>query len=422
MSGKETEQENWQTRVDQAGFRGAAIAFLRDRLRQEVREERLAGLVSRLRKHDSHVEIVKLLRQNPVCQERLEQVVGELPEISQNPQDHFIFQGEGNIPQVPVLGKDRLFFGSGASFYALNAETGAIIWQKRRAGRTWSPAWLSGESLFVCNDGRLSALSPEDGREQWRFETRKSLTSPFACRGQVFVGSEEGTLYAVDATNGARLWTFNVAQSVSVASGVWQNRIFAASKDHSLYAVDMDEGECLWRFTTGGQIRAAPGLFGEVIYLSSGDHKVYALHASRGRVLWSFKTKGEVHTSPLRKDGRVYVGSRDRYLYALSAEDGTEVWSRQMFGYPSSPVTSRGMLYLSSQGRVYAFSLADHRMRWCFPLGVSFAAAPVIGNSRIYVGALPGRIICLKFKSYLEEQAATQVLERWIEPSHNTIY
>jgi outer membrane protein assembly factor BamB len=422
MPRKEKEQESWQARVAQAGFRGAAIAFLRDCLRQEVREERLDGLINRLRKHDSHVEIVKLLNENQVCRERLKQVVDELPEISKDPQDHFIFQGEGNIPQVPVLGKDRLFFGCGASFYALNAETGAIVWQRQSSGRTWSPAWLSGESLFVCSDGRLFALSPEDGREQWVFETRKSLTSPFACWGKVFVGSEVGTLYAVDATNGSRLWTFNVAQSISIASGVWQNRIFAASKDHSLYAVDKDEGECLWRFTTGGQIRAVPGIFGDVIYLPSADHKVYALHASRGRVLWSFNTKGEVHTSPWWKDGRVYVGSRDRYLYALNAQDGTEIWRRQMFGYPSSPVTSRGMLYLSSQGRVYAFSLADHRTRWCFPLGVSFAAAPVIGNSRIYVGTLPGKMICLKFKSYLEEQAATQVLDRWIEPSYDTCY
>lgn len=421
MLSKEKEQKNWQTRVAQAGFRGAAIAFLRDCLRQEVRKERVEGLISRLRKYDSHVEIVKLLRENPVCQERLEQV-GELPEISKDPQTHFIFQGDGNVPQIPALGKDRLFFGSGASFYALNAETGAIVWQRRSSGRTWSPAWLSRESLFVCNDGRLSALSPEDGSEQWRFETRKSLTSPFAYWGQVFAGSEEGTLYAVDATNGRRLWTFNVAQSVSIAPGVWQNRIFAASKDHSLYAVNVDEGECLWRFTTGGQIRTVPGIFDEVIYLSSADHKVYALHASRGRVLWSFKTKGEVHTSPLRKDGRVYVGSQDRYLYVLSAEDGTEIWSQQMFGYPSSPVASQGMLYLSAQGRVYAFSLADHRMRWCFPLGVSFATAPAIGNSRIYVGTLQGKMICLKFKSYLEEQTATRVLERWIEPSYNTCY
>ncbi len=422
MPSKEKEQKDWEASVARAGFRGAAIAFLRDRLRQEVRTERVEGLIGRLRKHDSHVEIVRLLLENPVGRNRLKQVVGEMPEVSRDPQEHFNFQGEGNIPQIPVLEKNRLFFGCGASFYALNAEMGAIVWQRRSPGGTWSPAWLSGESLFVCNDGRLFALSPEDGREQWRFETRKNLTSPFAWRGQVFVGSEEGTLYALNATTGGRLWTFNVAQSVSIAAGVWQNRIFAASKDHSLYAVGMDEGECLWRFTTGGQIRAVPSLAGDVIYLPSADHKVYALQASRGRLLWSFKTKGEVHTSPLGKDDRVYVGSRDRRLYALNAEDGTEIWSQQMFGYPSSPVASSGMLYFAAQGRVYAFSLADHRRRWCFPLGVSFATAPVIGNRRIYAGTLGGKLVCIKFNSYLEEQAATQVLEQWLEPSIDNRY
>lgn len=411
----ENDQKAWQALVDQVGFRGAAIAFLRDRLRQEVRKARVDRLISCLRKYDSQVEIVKALYENPAWRERLEQVSGELPEISREPREHFIFQGEGNVPKVPVWGENRLYFGSGPSFYALEAGRGAIIWQRRSPGRVWSPAWLSGDLLFVCSDGSLYALSPADGREQWRFEVRKSFTSPFAYQGRVFVGSEEGSLYAVDATAGTRLWTFNVAQSISVASDVWENQIFAASKDHTLYAISMEEGECRWRFPTGGQIRAAPGVFHDVIYLPSADHKVYALHAARGRLLWSFKTGGEVHTSPLAKDGRVYVGSRDRFLYVLNAEDGREIWSRQMFGYPSSPVASRGMLYLSAQGRVYAFSRADLQMRWCFPLGVAFATAPVVGNSRIYVGTWPGKMVCLKFKSYLEETGATQVLEQLTE-------
>ncbi|MGD9036941.1 MAG: PQQ-binding-like beta-propeller repeat protein, partial [Syntrophobacterales bacterium] len=242
------------------------------------------------------------------------------------------------------------------------------------------------------------------------------LTSPFAHNNRVFVGSEEGTLYSLDVEHGSRLWTFNVARPISVASGVWQNKIFAASKDHSLYAINMDDGECLWHFTTGAKIYGTPHVSEGAVYLTSADHKIYALFAASGQVLWSFTTGGEVHSSPFEADGLVYVSSRDRHLYVLDAEDGKELWRYKTMGYPSSPTACRGMVYFSVQGRVYGISVADRKMRWCFPLGFPMATSPVAGPKRIYVGTLEGQLVCLKLKTELDEQGSTQVLKEFLDP------
>jgi outer membrane protein assembly factor BamB len=230
------------------------------------------------------------------------------------------------------------------------------------------------------------------------------------------VGSEEGTLYSLDVEHGSRLWTFNVARPISVASGVWQNKIFAASKDHSLYAINMDDGECLWHFTTGAKIYGTPHVSEGAVYLTSADHKIYALFAASGQVLWSFTTGGEVHSSPFEADGLVYVSSRDRHLYVLDAEDGKELWRYKTMGYPSSPTACRGMVYFSVQGRVYGISVADRKMRWCFPLGFPMATSPVAGPKRIYVGTLEGQLVCLKLKTELDEQGSTQVLKEFLDP------
>ncbi len=403
----------WARQVAQRGFRETGVAFLRDRLREEPDKVHMERLIRRLKKYVPQRDIVATLRQNPAWRDSLDRLVSQAPHVTGDPEVHFVFHAGGPVPNVPLLADGRLYFGCGEQFYALEAETGRILWHCQKHGKSWTHPWVSGDCLFVATGGRLYALSCDTGEERWRFETNKQLTSPFATRGKVFIGSEEGTLYALDATNARRLWTFNVAQAVFIAPGVRRGKGFAASKDHTLYAVNLDDGDCVWRFTTGGKIWAPPLVSHDMVYLTSADHKVYALRADRGHLLWSFATDGEVHTSPYEKNGVVYVGSKDRQVYGLSARNGRELWRSTFFGYPSSLTAASGMVYVAAQGRLYGFSVPDHKRRWCFPLGFSLATTPAVDQDRIYVGTLRGQMLCLKVKTYLEEEGARQVLKRF---------
>ena len=410
------DQKEWQAQLEAVGFRETAIGYLRDRIYQEYEKKRTDSLIRRLSKYEPQQEIVRLLCQNPAWRQRAEDLIEKLPEVTADPQIQFVFKSAGNVPKVPVLEEKRLYFGCGDTFYCLDGENGEVIWKIAAAGENWSAAHFAEDSVYVSSPGRLHSISPEDGNERWHYAVDKRLGSPYAHQDRVFVGSTEGTLYAVDAEKGQRLWTFNVARAISVASGVWQKKVYAASKDHSLYAIDMDDGECLWHFTTGDKIYGTPYVSDGVVYVTSADHKAYALFAASGQVLWSFTTGSEIHTSPFEQDGLVFVSSRDKHVYVLHAESGKELWRYKTLGYPSSPVTCRGMLYFSAQGRVYGIGVTDHKMRWCFPLGFSRATAPIAGQRRIYVGTLEGKLVCLRLKTELDEQGATQVLKEFLDP------
>ena len=408
-------KKEWKIKVQEVGFRETAIGFLRDRLYREYQKERVDILIRRLSKYEPHQEIVRLLCSNPVWRQRVEELICELPEVTADPEIHYVFEGGGNVPNIPTLGDNRLFLGCGENFYGLDAEEGEVIWHRPTGEKAWSTAHLSEDILYVSTGTNLYALSHIDGRELWHFEADKKFSSPVAYDGKVFVGSDEGTLYCLDGETGTRLWTFNVVKSICVASSAWQDKIYAASKDHSLYAIRVDDGECLWHFSTGSKIYGIPFVSDGAVYLTSADCKVYALFAASGRQLWTFTTGGEIHTSPFEKDGVVYVGSRDKHLYVLDAVDGKELWRRKMLGYPSSPTVTRGMVYFSAQGRVYGFGVADHKMRWCFPLGHTVATSPVVGQKRIYAGTLEGKLYCLKLNTELDEQGASQVLKQFVD-------
>lgn len=415
MSAGDSREKIWRSRVQRMGFREAALGFLRDRLCREDEKKRAVGIIRRLSKYEPQLEILKLLLSNPAWKEELGRLVLELPEVSADPEVHFIFRGGGNVPRTPALAANRIYFGSGENLYALESETAEVRWRLQSPGTTWTPAHLWQEVLYVCTGGRLLALAAANGRELWRFEVDKELTAPYPYLDRVFVGSEQGSLYAVDARSGARLWTFNVVRAIAVAPGCHQDKIFAVSRDHSLYAVRMDDGECLWHYATGGQIYAVPHVTAGVIYLGSADQKIHALLASSGQLLWSFQTGGEIHTSPFEKDGKVFVCSRDRQLYALDAEEGRELWRYRLRGYASSPTASGGMVYLCAQGRLYGLSVTDGKLRWSFPLGHPVGTSPVAAPKRIYVGTLEGKLICLRLKTELDEQGATQVVKQFVE-------
>ncbi len=93
---------------------------------------------------------MELLQQNPAWRGHLAQAMDTVPEVTAEPEIHFVFQAEGNVPSVPLVRENRLYFGSGASFYALEAESGTVLWRRRRPGKTWSPVWLSEDCLYVC--------------------------------------------------------------------------------------------------------------------------------------------------------------------------------------------------------------------------------------------------------------------------------
>ncbi|MBW2070379.1 MAG: PQQ-binding-like beta-propeller repeat protein [Deltaproteobacteria bacterium] len=406
--------KDWQQQVKTVGFRQAAIGTLRSRVARERDRERLVRLILRLAKYEPHLEIVRLLRSNPHWQQTVEQLLTQLPEVKADPKIHFVCQTAGNIPRVPAMSEERLYFGSGEYFYAVDAESGEFLWQLHSAGSCWSSAWLAEDALFVCTGGSLLALNPADGSRRWCFQTSKTLSAPYVWDHKVFVGSEQGTIYGIDSGCGRKIWTFNVVGPIFVARGSWGKKIFVAAREGVVYCIDPAEGECLWHASTAGKIYGLPRVCNGVVYATSTDHQVYAFLANSGQLLWSFTTGGEVHGSVFEENGVVYVGSRDRYLYALRAEDGQELWKERLLGYPSTPAAARDMIYLSAQGRVYGFGAADHKMRWCVPLGFPAATSPAIKPRRLYVGTLQGKLFCLALQVKLEEEGAAQVVRQFL--------
>ncbi len=93
--------------------------------------------------------------------------------------------------------------------FALDAATGATVWEYITNGYAWSSPAVTSHGVYIGSigvlHGYLHAVDRQTGQELWRIETGKALkynyrgvvSSPAAANGVVYFGGLDGKLYAV---------------------------------------------------------------------------------------------------------------------------------------------------------------------------------------------------------------------------------
>ena len=142
-------------------------------------------------------------------------------------------------------------------FWALNPDTGAVIWKTQAA-----PGGVG---------GGLEWGSSTDGKQIY-FASANTRHKPWVVNGNTVTSGNWG---ALDAGTGAVIWqtadpvsTATDSGAVSSINGV----LFACSQDVQghMYAMDSSNGNILWSFASGGSCNAAPAISGGNVYWGSG--------------------------------------------------------------------------------------------------------------------------------------------------------
>ena len=103
----------------------------------------------------------------------------------------------------PALKEGIVYIGSGDSFfYALDADTGQLLWRTSLGGGILSSPALAGDLVIVgSSDGRLYAVQQQDGTIVWDFLTSDRMpvwTSPAVVDGRIYFGAHDGNVYALE--------------------------------------------------------------------------------------------------------------------------------------------------------------------------------------------------------------------------------
>ena len=194
----------------------------------------------------------------------------------------------------------KLFVTSGFGVvYALNANTGAPIWNQAIGVPIVNAPVVSGGRIFVStHDNHFYALAESDGRQLWSHqgipESAGVMSSTSAAVSGEFavVPYTSGEIYALRVENGAVAWSVVLSRSGQVTAlselddiagrpVIDRDMVFAVSHSGVMAADNLSTGDRVWSRDVGGT--ETPLAAGDYIFVITGDGRLLCLTRKEGK-------------------------------------------------------------------------------------------------------------------------------------------
>jgi outer membrane protein assembly factor BamB len=208
-----------------------------------------------------------------------------------------------------------------------------------------------------------------------------------------------------------KLWSFRAEALLEFPPVIAYGRLYFANNPGVLFSLDSRSGRVRWRYDSHRCTAASPAVAKGVVYMtflnrppcnsqsSDIDGLVVALNARTGRLVWK-RTIGPSETSPLVSRGVVYVGDWRGNVYAIGARTGRIRWTFQTGGKVKGGAALDGnRLYVASyDGHVYALNARTGHELWRASaqprLGSTgtFYSTPALAYGRLYIGSTDHKV------------------------------
>lgn len=181
--------------------------------------------------------------------------------------------------------------GSGGTVYAVNANTGAVIWTSSVANGSNSSPAVTGEGVYVSYScPNVYKLNPATGAKIWHYAPGCSGgggKTPALYNGRLYVRDSAGTIH--DSMTGVVIGNF-VAKNTPAFSGTrgfFLNGPNFFGSFGILQARDVDTNTVLWSFAGDGRLQSAVLVVNDYVYVGSESGTLYAVNAATGQQVWS---------------------------------------------------------------------------------------------------------------------------------------
>lgn len=309
--------------------------------------------------------------------------------------------------------------------YALDASTGAIVWDKEIY--TGAPKIKRHTKSSQANSTPVT-----DGR---------TIVSIFGSIGVMVAHDMQGNeLWRNDIGAIDSGWFFDAGVQWGHSSSpiIYGNTVIAQidqQKDSYIAAWDLATGRQVWKTMREDEIPTwatptiAKGTNGDEI-VTNGT-KVRGYDAKTGELLWTLGPNSEITVgTPVVDDGIAYITGGYppvRTIYAVKVGSRGDLslpkdvtssdaiqWSNNEGTYIPSPIVYRGMLYMfNNNGILTAFNAetGERVMRARVGGGGAFSASPVAADGRLYFTSEDGDVFVVKAGAPYQEIAKNPVGE-----------
>jgi outer membrane protein assembly factor BamB len=241
----------------------------------------------------------------------------------------WIFPREGYLEAFVggmVIAQGKLYIGcSDGVIYALNAETGDILYQYAAEDKIWGTPTLADNTLYIGSfDKKLYALNADDLTLKWSFATEGSIFArPLVDNGTVYIGSFDRNLYALNAADGTLKWKFMAGNWFWAEPVIVDGTLYAGCLDNFVYVLDADTGiEVASPINLDSPLASTPVVYDNYIIFATHNGFVYKIDRDTLEQVLIASFESTIDGPLTLNEGIVYLQTNDAVLQRIDPSTG----------------------------------------------------------------------------------------------------
>lgn len=243
-----------------------------------------------------------------------------------------------------IISGNAVIFASGRRLVALDAATGKSLWEmflpltpEKNSPKAAGFATAEGRLFVGSSNGMVFALDADTGAVVWEYDAGARVFSVLEYfDGRLYFSTFDGEVFVLNAATGELVWKKPIPYEANTI--LVDGQFVHLASYQSVIALDLDTGDEVWSFDSGASVHSDFVLHDGVLYF--GSNKLYGRNAATGEEVVTESLDDEVVTNLLLDGNTIYFAERNK---AVSAYDIVEKTFTEAAG-----TLSQNRLFLSN--------------------------------------------------------------------------
>ena len=282
---------------------------------------------------------------------------------------------------LPILNfsiKDKILIVTDtlSKYYALDLETGEIIWSKNHNTVFISEIKIDNDKFYVIDANNVTnCFSIKDGSKIWEFKSefeliksQKKLSIVYD-EESVYFNSSIGNLYSLNKNNGNLIWitptkdTDNFFESFLFKTSkilLDRDQLFFSNNQNTFFSIDKKSGFINWKQNINSEIK--PIVVNNLIFTISSEGLLFVMDKLSGNILritnifdqFKKKKKDKIKPTGISLDiNRVYLSLNNGKILVVGISNGkSESVLKITRGKISQPFTNKDYMFIVKDNEI----------------------------------------------------------------------
>ena len=257
-----------------------------------------------------------------------------------------------------------------SKYYALDIDTGKIIWSKKNTSPFNSQLKIYKDKFFIIDfQNILRAFSVNDGKEVWNIKTQSSLIrsqkklSMVIIKDKIYFNNSSGDISAVDIKSGILLW-----QNPTQSSLVYDENFFLKTSD---IIADL-----------------------QTLYFSNNKNEFFSMNIRSGAINWKQQINSNLR--PTLIDDYIFTISLEGYLFVIEKNSGNIIRITDIFKnfkkklrntiLPTGFIIGKDSIYITTNhGRLLVVEIKSGKVKSTIKIDSKKISRPLILNQDLFI-------------------------------------